>query len=342
MNASRAVLLCLSGLMVFLSRAWRSRSTWLATSDSSVETVIVTAPKWLEDKPQTIIHNFVRSYAMAATPTVGEIARWKFGICTRTYGLSKPEYNAFVTKQVEDIAMQAGLSVKQAPCHYSVEIVFTATPQDFLDRVHQIGAQLLGPKPSQAAANGTMRYPIQAWYATGTRDIYGQIMLDDEDSAAFGPPGLAPALSGVPFENVEGLRWRTGLNSELAHIYVVADTGKTQNLELGAVADYVAMLALSQTQNFDACKPIPSITNLISPACGGDLKQGNHRQRPGLSEGRVPYGPGREFPAAAEFYRRPDRCGAGREMKQATLLLLLGLAPVAQAQPAAGGARSVA
>ncbi|HWC62043.1 MAG TPA: hypothetical protein VG501_00365, partial [Rhizomicrobium sp.] len=59
---------------------------------------------------------------------------------------------------------------------------------------------------------------------------------------------------------------------ELAHIYVIADTGKTQGYELGAVADYVAMLALSQTQSFDACKPMPSITNLISPSCDPELK----------------------------------------------------------------------
>ena len=32
------------------------------------------------------------------------------------------------------------------------------------------------------------------------------------------------------------------------------------------------MLALSQTQSFEACKSIPSITNLISPICSADLK----------------------------------------------------------------------
>ena len=32
------------------------------------------------------------------------------------------------------------------------------------------------------------------------------------------------------------------------------------------------MLALSQAQSFDVCKPIPSITNLISPSCTDDLK----------------------------------------------------------------------
>jgi len=273
----RARLIVLLGLL-FASTASAQPANTSIVLRPQVETIIVTAPKWLGDKPQTVIHNFVRSYAMAATPTIGEVARWKFGICTRTYGLSKPEYDDFVTSRIEDIAVEAGASVKEAPCHLNVEVIFTAKPQDFLDKVHQEGARLLGPKPSQAATTSKMRYAIQAWYATGTRGLDGILQLDDEDNACFCMQAMAAGqgnfgqYASVPFYSVEGNRWRTGLNSELAHIYVIADTSKTEGYELGAVADYVAMLALSQTQSFDSCKPMPSITNLISPACDADLK----------------------------------------------------------------------
>ena len=244
-------------------------------SGSPVERVVVTAPKWLGDKPQTMIHNFVRSYAMASTATVGEIARWKFGICARTYGLSKPEFDDFVTQRINEIAVQAGVGVKPPSCKRNVEVVFTSKPQDFLDKVHAEGVRLLGPRPSHAETSETMRYAIQAWYATALRDgIGGSLVLDDEDNATIlnsSNTGVSN-LGSLPFVNVDGFRNRTGLNAELAHIYIVADTSKTQDYQLGAVADYVAMLALSQTQSFDACKPIPSITNLISPACAADLK----------------------------------------------------------------------
>ena len=37
---------------------------------------------------------------------------------------------------------------------------------------------------------------------------------------------------------------------------------------MGSLADYIAMLALSQPQNFDTCQDLPSITNLlVTPAC---------------------------------------------------------------------------
>ena len=241
----------------------------------TIERVIVTAPRWMGDKPETVIHNFVNSYAMASTATVGEISRWKLGVCAHTYGLSRPDYDQFVTDRIENIAVESGAGIKMAPCRYNVEIVFTAQPQQFLDRVRAEGVQLLGPRPSHAEAVSQMRYPIQAWYATGTRDIYGNLTLDDEDDSDAGFISAGSSLdvfATTPTVHVEGFHWRTGLNSELAHIYVSADTGRTQGMELGAVADYIAMLALSQTQSFDACKPIPSITNLISPACSSDLK----------------------------------------------------------------------
>ena len=181
------------------------------------------------------------------------------------------ENDDFVTKRVEDIAGDAGLDVKSAPCQYGVEIVFTAKPQEFLNKVRVKNAQLLGPRPSQAEAN-SMRYPVQAWYATGTRDIDGHLTLDNEDNVGFGNVFSLPGLSTLPVYKVEGSHFRTGLNSELAHMYIVADTTKLQDYLLSAVADYVAVLALAQTQNFDACRPMPSITNLTSPVCGTDLK----------------------------------------------------------------------
>jgi hypothetical protein len=267
---SSAILVMLAGLALAPPGFAQPAAT---QGGAQVENVIVTAPRWLGERPQMVIHNFVNSYAMAATSTVGEIARWKFGICTQTYGLSKPEYDKFVTDRIEAIAVEAGVELLPAPCRLNVEIVFTDKPQDFLDKVHQIGARLLGPRPSQADIVAKMRYPIQAWYATGNRDLAGNLLLDDEDDSDAGfNDSKSGVLPHVPFRSVEGFRWRTGLNAELAHIYVVADTTRTQGYELGAVADYIAMLALSQTQSFDACKPMPSISNLISPACDAELK----------------------------------------------------------------------
>src|ERR1700722_16357597 len=93
-------------------------------------------------------------------------------------------------------------------------------------------------------------------------------------------------FSTVPTLNVEGSLLRNGLQSEMAHVYVLANTSDTGDFRLGPVADYIVMLALSQASAFGECRPLPSITNRfvaggarrsspspspipISPFCGG-------------------------------------------------------------------------
>ena len=39
------------------------------------------------------------------------------------------------------------------------------------------------------------------------------------------------------------------------------------SIDCGALADYAAMLALAQTQSFESCAPVASITSLVSPDC---------------------------------------------------------------------------
>jgi hypothetical protein len=174
-----------------------------------------------------------------------------------------------VTARIREVADEVGAPQQTSACHANIDVIFTDKPQAVLDRIRaEGGASLLGPRPSQAETVGTMRYAIQAWYATATRDTDGKLSGDNQDGDGI----WSSTWRDVPRTAVTGSLLRTDLRSELTHIYIIADTNKTQNYLLGAVADYVAVLALSQTQSFEDCKTIPSITNLISPNCGADVK----------------------------------------------------------------------
>ena len=61
-----------------------------------------------------------------------------------------------------------------------------------------------------------------------------------------------------------------GLRSELDHVIVVIDINKIDGYELGSLADYIAVLSLSQTESFGSCRQTPSITNLMSPGCDAE------------------------------------------------------------------------
>ncbi len=50
------------------------------------------------------------------------------------------------------------------------------------------------------------------------------------------------------------------------------DTQEIAGLQIGALADYIAMLALSQGQSYDTCQSVPTITNLMASGCAADMK----------------------------------------------------------------------
>ena len=56
--------------------------------------------------------------------------------------------------------------------------------------------------------------------------------------------------------------------SSIINVLIVADITKVGGGEIGPVADYVAMLALSEPASLDGCNALPSILDLESPDCG--------------------------------------------------------------------------
>jgi hypothetical protein len=73
-------------------------------------------------------------------------------------------------------------------------------------------------------------------------------------------------------EHVDLTHLGDGLRSEFFHVVVVADLNKLAGYAIGSLADYIAMLALSQTEAFDSCQELPSITNLMSVGCDTSRK----------------------------------------------------------------------
>lgn len=227
-----------------------------------VESVIVTAPA---QRPEDALNQFIISHA-APTPALGKIARWKTGICPLTLGLPD-KFNLFVTQRIIKVAMLAGAPLdSHEPCRPNVLVLATPKPQALLDFVRAKRPALLGfhDRP-RAKALATMRLPIQAWYATATEDFYGFITADlpswDLGYGVMSASGLPP-----PY-HVSGARTGNGLKSEFNTAIIVVDTSKIAGREIGALADYVAMLALSQAASYDDCQPVPTITNLFATRC---------------------------------------------------------------------------
>jgi hypothetical protein len=160
--------------------------------------------------------------------------------------------------------------------------VFTTVPQKLMDNVRARHPQLLGYHYGpQEARLATFSHPVQAWYMTQTEDLRGARSVDTTNPRTAGMQMEFTDLDGVPaylpyarLRSVEQSRLGDGQRSDLYHVLIVADPGRLRDFEMGALADYIAMLALSQAGPDDGCRQVPSITNLLSATCDAGLKPG--------------------------------------------------------------------
>jgi len=236
-------------------------------SGVAVENVIITAPK---QRPEHQLNSFIIAHA-AASPLLGKIARWQAGICPVTVGLS-PKLNLYVTQRIIRVAMMAHAPLSSdEPCRPNILVLATAQPQEMLDFIRVKRPGLLGfHYKSQAQRVATMKLPVQAWYSTATEDFYGFLYADAPViSWDYAVPGAAGIPGGV---HVSGSRTGDGLKSEFNTAIILLDSTKLPGQEIGPLADYIAMLALSQGQYYDSCQEIPTITNLMASGCEGDMK----------------------------------------------------------------------
>jgi len=201
----------------------------------------------------------------SATPThmTGKVARWEEPICPAMVGQT-PNVSAFVTEHVAAVAAAVGAPVNSNKgCTANIEIVFTTAPQPLLDNVRQNQADYIGYASSNSVLKtlATVTHPIQAWYATGVRDLRGRYTIDSGRDRG--------DRSGVNTGGVTGTHLADGQRSAIHHVLIVVDPTKLPVQDIVPLSDYIAVLALAQIGSLDDCRPLPSIVNMLGKACEG-------------------------------------------------------------------------
>jgi len=250
------------------------------------ETVVVTGHRIV---PANTVDHFIKSYA-APTAFLGKLARWNQALCYKVSGSDRQE--TAIQQRVLTVAAMIGVRVDVRPaCRSNVEIVFTATPQTYLDDIRKNHPEMLGlhdGSTAEAQRIATMTGPIQAWYATQIRDAVGQLQPErnyetclQASGGLASPDSLVTPNGTISRKGLDDLNRNlslcgtlgkssliaNGISTEFANVLVVADTAKLPGVSLAPLADYIAMLVLSPGRSSGACQELPSITNLLASDC---------------------------------------------------------------------------
>ncbi len=255
--------LCAALAMVFPLAPARAQ-TPSSEPATTLPPVTVTAPATRSARYAQAF-NFIQSHGAPARS--GQLARWREIVCPVAVGLS-PELNGEVVRKVVARAAEVGARVpRRGSCQPNVEILFTAEPQALMELVaEKRGAYLGYHYISETAAFAKVTHPIEARYLTATRNGQG-VSLADVASGA--PLDAATRLNGKAVVGAcPASRLTECLSSLFVNVLIVVDGKALEGRPIGPVADYVALLALSQPKTQDGCDAMPSILDLLSTRCG--------------------------------------------------------------------------
>jgi hypothetical protein len=201
-----------------------------------------------------------------------QYARFHDPICVKVQGLPD-EFDAFVAKRVVEVARQVRAPVADpAKCAPNVNVIFSANPQAQLDDIAKRRDVLFGfVWRADLKKTSTFSRPIQSWYLTRAMETYGDGALELSGGAAFMEiPGQGIVSLGKTPVGRAGSRLGEDLSSELVHSLVIADANKVSGEKIDAVADYIAVLALSRWQGLERCSGLPTILNLMADGCDAE------------------------------------------------------------------------
>jgi hypothetical protein len=244
-----------------------------APQPADLSGLTVTAPR----KPTPLVNptsQFVRNHV--PENRAGQLSRFRDKVCVNVVGLPAA-YDAFIAKRIVKLAAQVAAPIDHsARCTPNVNVIFSPNPQAQLVDIAKRREILMGFHwVAQMKQLATFDRPIQSWYVTRSVGTDGQSVLELNHGSTFmdGGPGAPPVSVGGTVVGRAGSRLGTDMSSELVHSLILVDANKVADAKIGAVADYVTLLALSRWQGLERCNAVPTILNLMADDCAEDAPE---------------------------------------------------------------------
>jgi hypothetical protein len=206
---------------------------------STLDTVTIEARREREIKRQ--IAKFVSGGVV--TYFNDSLERWNKPICPQVAGLPK-EPGEFILARVSQIARDSGAPLGSEDCKPNLFVVITDNPDRFFENWFK------RDRPSFNTCNGSgpveeflhSRQPVRVFYnakftSDGAELGTGALVLDDMH---------IQFPSACLSTGVAGSRLRYGAVQALTSVVIIVDSRQTTNINMGQLADYIAMVGLAQ------------------------------------------------------------------------------------------------
>jgi hypothetical protein len=204
---------------------------------------------------------------------LGQLSRWEDKVCPGVVGL-KPEASQAMLDRIAMRAISLNLKVGEPGCKANVLIVVTEDGQKFTPTFVQQNKKLFGDafdagnslgKTALAAFTKNDK-PVRWWHVSQTVTDRGQVLGDSVATVANGG-----GFNGAQVARVNNAsRLGATTHQEFNRIIAIVDTSKTNGVSFSAVADYIAMIALTQVQADVDAGGYDSILNVFDGPVGGE------------------------------------------------------------------------
>lgn len=194
--------------------------------------------------------NYVK--AASALSSDGQVARRPNRLCPYVVGATA-EVNTYVASRLRQVGETVGVKFETKRCQPNLLVLFSGEPETMLRRAHRLYKISFSPaSPTQIERFLNNSRPIRWWHSV--------VVVPGTAT-----PSLEGSIDGPEIIRMENTRMVPATRSVIRGSLIVVDAAQTSGVEVGAIADYIALAALTDMKPDAQVPGQDTILNLFSP-----------------------------------------------------------------------------
>jgi len=245
---NRLLLILFGGAVMFSGVPVKAQTTG-ADPQATVDSVTVRATN------RKNLLEFVR--AASALSSDGQISRRPTRLCPLVSG-APVEVNTYVASRIREVGAQVGVQFEKKSCSPNLLVLFSREPQVMLQQArdrHKIHFEPATPVQIQRFMVNTR--PVRWWNSVVVIPSWGS-------ASVVGDPDAAPEIRSP------GSRIKQPTRSAIRGSLIVVDASQVDGVEVVAIADYIALVSLTDIKPQADLAGYSSILNLFAQGSSGD------------------------------------------------------------------------